>query len=99
MRAYVFTDKALQRHAGQFVWLSLDVEKTENAVYQKRYGVDALPMFFVLDPKTEKVALRWVGGVTPTRGFARRPLPPTSPRAGSPARWSSRKKTRRARSS
>jgi hypothetical protein len=64
MRAYVFTDKALQRHAGQFVWLSLDVEKAENAVYEKRYGVDALPMFFVLDPKTEKAALRWVGGAT-----------------------------------
>ena len=64
MRAYVFTDKALQRRAGQFVWLSLDVEKAENAVYKKRYGVDALPMFFVLDPKTEKAALRWVGGAT-----------------------------------
>jgi tetratricopeptide (TPR) repeat protein len=64
MRAYVFTDKALQRHAGQFVWLSLDVEKTENAPYKKRYGVDALPMFLVLDPKTEKAALRWVGGAT-----------------------------------
>jgi len=64
MRAYVFTDKALQRHAGQFVWLSLDVEKTENAAYRKRYGVEALPMFFVVDPKTEKAALRWVGGAT-----------------------------------
>jgi tetratricopeptide (TPR) repeat protein len=64
MRAYVFTDKALQRHAGQFVWLSLDVEKAENAVYTKRYGIDALPMFFVLDPTTEKAALRWVGGAT-----------------------------------
>ncbi|HEY6064554.1 MAG TPA: tetratricopeptide repeat protein [Thermoanaerobaculia bacterium] len=64
MRAYVFTDKALQRHAGQFVWLSLDVEKAENAPYKKKYGADALPMFFVVDPKTEKVALRWVGGAT-----------------------------------
>jgi len=64
MRAFVFTDKALQRHAGQFVWLSLDVEKAENAAYKKRYGVDALPMYFVLDPKTEKAALRWVGGAT-----------------------------------
>jgi tetratricopeptide (TPR) repeat protein len=64
MRAYVFTDKALQRHAGQFVWLSLDVEKAENAPYKKKYGADALPMFFVVDPKTENVALRWVGGAT-----------------------------------
>jgi tetratricopeptide (TPR) repeat protein len=64
MKAYVFTDKALQRHAGQFVWLSLDVEKGQNAPYKKKYGIDALPMYFVVDPKTEKVALRWVGGAT-----------------------------------
>jgi tetratricopeptide (TPR) repeat protein len=64
MRAFVFTDKTLQRHAGQFVWLSLDVEKPQNAPYKKKYGADALPMFFVVDPKTEKVALRWVGGAT-----------------------------------
>jgi tetratricopeptide (TPR) repeat protein len=64
MRAYVFTDKALQRHAGQFVWLSLDTEKAENALYKKRYAVDAVPMFFVVDPRTEKVVLRWVGGAT-----------------------------------
>jgi tetratricopeptide (TPR) repeat protein len=64
MKAYVFTDKALQRHAGRFVWLSLDVEKAQNAPYKKKYGADALPMYFVVDPKTEKVALRWVGGAT-----------------------------------
>jgi tetratricopeptide (TPR) repeat protein len=64
MRAFVFTDKALQRHAGQFVWLSLDVEKADNAPYRKKYGADALPMFFVVDPKTEKVAFRWVGGAS-----------------------------------
>jgi tetratricopeptide (TPR) repeat protein len=64
MKAYVFTDKALQRHAGQFVWLSLDVEKAQNAPHKKKYGADALPMYFVVDPATEKVALRWVGGAT-----------------------------------
>jgi Tetratricopeptide repeat len=64
MRAYVFTNKALKRRAGQFVWLSLDVEKAQNAPYRKAYGVDALPMYFIVDPKTEKVALRWVGGAT-----------------------------------
>ncbi len=64
MRAFVFTDKALQRHAGRFVWLSLDVEKAANAPYKKTYGVDVLPTYLVLDPKTEKAALRWVGGAT-----------------------------------
>jgi tetratricopeptide (TPR) repeat protein len=64
MKAYVFTDKALQRHAGQFVWLSLDVEKPQNAVFRKKYATDALPMFFVVDPRTEQIALRWVGGAS-----------------------------------
>lgn len=64
MKAYVFTDTALKRHAGQFVWLSLDTEKAQNAPYKKKYGVDAVPMYFVVDPKTERVALRWVGGAT-----------------------------------
>ena len=64
MKAYVFTDKALARYAGQFVWLSLDVEKAENAAYRKKYGLNELPTFLVLDPKTEKVALRWVGGAS-----------------------------------
>jgi tetratricopeptide (TPR) repeat protein len=64
MKAYVFTDKALQRHAGRFVWLSLDVEKAQNAPYKKKYGADALPMYFVVDPMTERVALRWVGGAS-----------------------------------
>src|SRR4030095_11137574 len=64
MKAYVFTEKALQRHAAQFVWLSLDVEKPQNAVFRKKYATDALPMFFVVDPRTEQIALRWVGGAS-----------------------------------
>jgi len=64
MRAYVFTDPVLTRHAGQFVWLALDLEKAENAKYREQLAVNAFPSFFVLDPKTDKVALRWVGGAT-----------------------------------
>ena len=64
MRAFVFTDESLGRRAGQFVWLAIDTEKKENAAFKKRFGVDALPTFFVLDSKTESVALRWVGGAT-----------------------------------
>ena len=64
MRAYVFTDAALARHAGQFVWLEMDTEKKENAAFRTKFPVVALPTFFVVDPATEKVALRWVGGAT-----------------------------------
>jgi tetratricopeptide (TPR) repeat protein len=64
MRAFVFTDASLARRAGQFVWLSLDTEKAGNAAAKKRLDVGALPTFFVLDEKTERAALRWVGGAT-----------------------------------
>src|SRR5438046_10632554 len=64
MRAYVFTDPALSKRAGQFVWLALDNEKAKNAAVSKRLEVRALPTFFILDPASEQVALRWVGGAT-----------------------------------
>jgi tetratricopeptide (TPR) repeat protein len=64
MRAYVFTDQALAKHAGQFVWLSIDTENAKNAAFIEKYPVKAWPSFYVIDPATEKVALRWVGGAT-----------------------------------
>jgi tetratricopeptide (TPR) repeat protein len=64
MRAFVFTDRALRRRAGQFVWLSIDTEKQGNAPFLTKFPVEAWPSFYVLDPATEKVSLRWVGGAT-----------------------------------
>jgi len=64
MRAFVFTDKALAKHAGQFVWLSIDTEKAQNAPFAKKFPIRAWPSFYVIDPKKETVALRWVGGAT-----------------------------------
>ena len=64
MRAFVFTDPALQRHAGQFVWLSINTEKSSNAPVLSKYPVQVWPSFYVVDPKTETIALRWVGGAT-----------------------------------
>ncbi|HEY3216400.1 MAG TPA: thioredoxin family protein [Candidatus Eisenbacteria bacterium] len=64
MRAFVFTDRSLARQAGQFVWLEIDTEKARNAALSARLKVRALPTFFVLDPATEAVVLRWVGGAT-----------------------------------
>lgn len=61
MRAYVFTDRSLARHAGRFVWLSLDAEKAKNAAVRKKLGIPALPTMFVVDPRDEHVAIRWVG--------------------------------------
>ncbi|HKD11804.1 MAG TPA: tetratricopeptide repeat protein [Thermoanaerobaculia bacterium] len=64
MRAFVFTDKKLERRAGQFVWLSINTEKRENAPVLAKFPVEAWPSFFVIDPQSEKVILRWVGGAT-----------------------------------
>jgi tetratricopeptide (TPR) repeat protein len=64
MRATVFTDGALGRQAGQFVWLAIDTEKASNASFRKKFPTEALPTFFVVDPVTEAPVLRWVGGAT-----------------------------------
>jgi tetratricopeptide (TPR) repeat protein len=64
MRSYVFTDAALERQAGRFVWLAIDTEKAKNAPVITQFKVEAWPTFYIVDPKTEKPALRWMGGAT-----------------------------------
>src|SRR5450759_2481369 len=67
MRAFVFTDKALGRQAGRFVWLSITPEKRENAAVLAKYPFQASPTLFVIDPVAEKVVLKYVGGATVTQ--------------------------------
>ena len=64
MRAFVLTDPALASHAGQFVWLDLNTDLTRNELVLQKHEADALPTFLVVDPKEEKVVLRWVGSLT-----------------------------------
>jgi tetratricopeptide (TPR) repeat protein len=64
MRAFVFTDKALERQAGRFVWLSVNTEKRENAALLGKYPVKVWPSLYVIDSTTEKIVLRWAGGAT-----------------------------------
>src|SRR5262245_60047790 len=64
MKAFVFTDASLARHAGQFVWLDIDGEKATNVAVVKKLKIPAYPTLYVLDSGTERVALRWVGGAT-----------------------------------
>jgi tetratricopeptide (TPR) repeat protein len=63
MRAFVFTDASLKRHAGQFVWLSVNTEKAGSAAFLQKYPVEAWPTYFVLDP-SGRVVVRWLGGAT-----------------------------------
>ena len=63
MKAFVFTDPSLARHAGRFVWLEIDTERAKNAPFRRKFPVQALPTFFIVDPVDEQVAMRWVGGM------------------------------------
>src|SRR6266581_2647808 len=64
MRAFVFTDKALERYTGRFVWLSVDTENSKNADFLKKYPINVWPTLLVIDPAKEQVALRYAGGAT-----------------------------------
>ena len=64
MRATVLRDPALVKLAGRFVWLEIDTEKPGNAGFLERFPVEVWPTFLVVDPATEKVALKWLGTAT-----------------------------------
>jgi tetratricopeptide (TPR) repeat protein len=64
MKAYVFTDKSLERYAGQFVWLAIDTENGKNAAFLRKYPISVWPTLLVVDPRKEAVALKYAGGAT-----------------------------------
>ncbi|ADO68776.1 thioredoxin family protein [Stigmatella aurantiaca] len=64
MKAYVFTDKALARHAGRFVWLELNTDLPQAAGFQEKYPIDFWPTFFIIDPREERVLVRFSGSAT-----------------------------------
>src|SRR5215468_11248030 len=64
MRAYVFTDASLARYAGQFVWLSVDIEDKKNAQFVTKYRTPGVPAFFIIEPKNESVRTLYFGGFT-----------------------------------
>lgn len=64
MRAFVYTDKRLSSYAGQFVWLSINTEKSSNAGFLQKFPVSAWPSMFIVNPKSETISYRWTGGAT-----------------------------------
>jgi tetratricopeptide (TPR) repeat protein len=64
MGAFVFTDKSLARHAGQFVWLAVNTEDSRNAGFMAKFPISAWPSLLVVDAATETVTYRWTGGAT-----------------------------------
>jgi tetratricopeptide (TPR) repeat protein len=64
VRATVLDNPALAKHAGRFVWLSIDTEDARNAAFVEHAEVEGYPSFLVVDPASEQVVLRWLGSLT-----------------------------------
>ena len=64
LREIVLKDPVLSRHAGRFVWLSVDTEREANAAFVERYPVENWPTLFVMAPGSGEPVLTWLGGAT-----------------------------------
>lgn len=67
MRAFVLEDSSLARHAKHFVWLDVDTEDPRNSAFRKRYPIEAIPSFYVIDPDEQAAKVRWIGSLTVTQ--------------------------------
>ena len=54
----------LSRYAGQFVWLELNYDAPENRAFLTKYGAEATPLFFVIDPQDEHVTATQPGAMS-----------------------------------
>ena len=64
MKAYVLTDASLAPLANDFVWLSIDTEKDQNAAFVSRFPNQVWPTLWILDATRETPVLRWEGTAT-----------------------------------
>ena len=64
MKSYVFPDAQLARLAQEYVWLAIDSEDASNADVLARFPASSLPTLWVIDPATERAALKWIGSAT-----------------------------------
>ena len=71
MQNYVLNDPSLASLAQRVVLVELDTDKDANAGFLENYKVNVWPTFFVIDPKTAKVAGIWPGSASAKefRGF------------------------------
>jgi len=54
----------LARYAGQFVWLDLNYDTPENRAFLEKFGAEATPTFFVIDPQDERVTAMQPGAMS-----------------------------------
>jgi hypothetical protein len=56
----------LARYAGRFVWLELNYDKPENRGFLAKYGANATPTFFIIDPQDAQVTATQTGAMSLT---------------------------------
>jgi tetratricopeptide (TPR) repeat protein len=54
----------LARYAGQFVWLELSYDEVGNRAFITKYGAEATPTFFVIDPQDQHVTAMQPGAMS-----------------------------------
>jgi len=54
----------LSRYAGQFVWLELNYDAPENREFLTKFGAEATPLFFVINPRNEHVTATQPGAMS-----------------------------------
>ena len=54
----------LTRYAGQFVWLELSFDEPRNSDFLSKYGANATPTFFVINPRAETVLAMQPGAMS-----------------------------------
>ena len=54
----------LARYAGQFVWLELSYDEPKNREFLNKYGANATPTFFVINPRDETVVAMQTGAMS-----------------------------------
>ncbi|MBI2213682.1 MAG: thioredoxin family protein [Acidobacteria bacterium] len=64
MQAYVFPDPKLVPYGSKFIWVGIDIDKAQNAAIKKKFVIEGVPSFFIVDPADDSVALRWLGSAT-----------------------------------
>lgn len=82
MRAFVLSDPLLAKHRDGYVWLSIDGEKAVNAAFRGRFPFDAYPTYLIVEPDSQRVTSRQVGGASVAQMHAWLGSP-NSPPAGS----------------
>ncbi|HJZ79745.1 MAG TPA: tetratricopeptide repeat protein [Pyrinomonadaceae bacterium] len=60
----LLTHADLARYAGQFVWLELSYDEPQNREFLTRYGANATPTLFVIDPRDGLVAAMQAGAMS-----------------------------------